>query len=102
MGKKLIKPTHPGDVLKLDFMDPMGITNYRLAKDIKITPNAVGEIIRHKRGITAETAFKLSHYFGMDDPMFWMNLQARFEMETVQDTIADKLSDITPREAMAA
>lgn len=101
MGRKIIPPTHPGDVLRHDFLDPMGITPYRLAKDIGVTPTAVGEIIRHERSVTAETALKLARYFGTS-PDVWLGLQMGYDLETAQDRIADALAAITPRKEVAA
>jgi addiction module HigA family antidote len=93
--------TYPGDVLLHDFVEPMGITPYRLAKDIDVTPSAIGEIVRRDRSVTAETALKLARYFGTS-PDVWLGLQMGYDLKTAQDRIADALEAIRPRKRVAA
>jgi len=78
-GEKL--PTvHPGEILRVDFLEPMGITQYRLAKNIDVSPRRINEIIQGKRAITADTAIRLSRFFG-NSARFWMNLQIIYELD---------------------
>ena len=94
---KRINPIHPGEVLKDDFMEPLGVTAYRLAKDVGVTAIRIGEIVRGKRGITADTAVRLAAYFGTD-AQSWMNLQTHFDLEMARDNLADVIRQI-PRAA---
>jgi antitoxin HigA-1 len=88
---KKLAPIHTGEILAEEFLDPMVISQYRLAKDIGVPPRRINEIVHGKRGITADTALRLGHYFGRT-PQFWMNLQARYELETQADRIGKKIS----------
>jgi addiction module HigA family antidote len=88
--KKTMKPIHPGEVLLEEFLEPMGITQYRLAKAIHVPARRINEIIKGQRGITADTALRLSRYFGSSE-RFWMNLQARYELEVEKDRLGDRL-----------
>ena len=90
MEKKIMRPIHPGEILMKDFLEPMGITQYRLAKDISVVPRRVNEIVHGKRAITADTALRLSRYFGTSEK-FWMNLQTRYDMELQKDLLGDRL-----------
>ncbi len=75
-----IDPIHPGEVLSKDFLEPMGITAYRLARDIRIDQTRVSEILRGKRGISVDTALRLGKYFGISAE-FWLNIQRRYDLE---------------------
>lgn len=97
---KLMPPIHPGEVLREDFLTPMGLTQYRLAKAIHVPPRRVNEIIQGKRGISADTALRLARYFGTSVEV-WMNLQSRYEVEAAQDRLADELAHIEPVQAVA-
>ncbi len=77
-------PVHPGEVLLAEFLEPHGLSQYRLAKDIRVPPRRINEIVLGKRGITADTALRLSRYFGTSE-RFWLNLQVRFELEVERD-----------------
>ena len=90
MEKKIMAPIHPGEILMKEFLEPMGITQYRLAKDISVVPRRVNEIVHGKRAITADTALRLSRYFGTSEK-FWMNLQTRYDMELQKDLLGDRL-----------
>ena len=92
MKNKKLPPIHPGEVLKEEFLEPMGISQYRLAKDISVPPRRINEIAHGKRSITADTALRLGRYFGMS-PQFWLNLQARYDLEVTADLLADRLDD---------
>ena len=83
MNDKL-PPIHPGEVLLEDFLQPLGISQYRLAKDIAVPPRRVNEIVHGIRGISADTALRLARYFGTSAEM-WMNLQSRFDLERQRD-----------------
>jgi len=90
MEKKIMVPIHPGEILMKEFLEPMGITQYRLAKDISVVPRRVNEIVHGKRAITADTALRLSRYFATSEK-FWMNLQTRYDMELQKDLLGDRL-----------
>ena len=87
---KKLAPIHPGEILAEEFLTPMAVSQYRLAKDIGVPPRRINEIVHGKRGITADTALRLGHYFGMT-PQFWMNLQARYDLETEADRIGKEI-----------
>jgi len=85
-----LAPIHPGEILAEEFLTPMAISQYRLAKDIGVSPRRINEIVHGKRGLTADTALRLGHYFGMT-PQFWMNLQARYDLETEANRIGKEI-----------
>jgi addiction module HigA family antidote len=89
MSRKL-RPIHPGEVLRLDFLEPLGISQYRLSRDITVPPRRINEIVHGTRRITADTALRLARYFGTSD-RFWLNLQARFDLEEQRDELGDRL-----------
>jgi addiction module HigA family antidote len=90
MEKKIMEPIHPGEILIKEFLEPNGITQYRLAKDISVVPRRINEIVHGKRSISADTALRLSRYFGTSE-RFWLNLQARYDMEIQKDILGDRL-----------
>lgn len=90
-----IAPFHPGEVLMEDFIEGFGITQHKLAVAIGVPPRRINEIVHGKRGITADTAMRLSRYFGTT-PGFWMNLQMRYELDRAEDALGDTLSGIVP------
>lgn len=92
MQSKKLPPIHPGKILMEDFLEPMGISQYRLAKDISVSPRRINEIVHEKRSITADTALRLGRFFGMT-PQFWMNLQNRYDLETTEDLIGKRLDN---------
>ena len=83
-------PVHPGEILFEEFLKPMGISQYRLAKDINVPSRRINEIVRGERAISADTALRLSRYFGMSEN-FWMNLQARYDLEIQKDHLDGRL-----------
>lgn len=83
-------PIHPGEILSEEFLKPMGISQYRLAKDIGVPAMRVNKILRGERGISADTALRLARYFGMSVD-FWMGIQAHFEIETAKMALEDRL-----------
>ena len=92
-------PVHPGEILLKDFLEPLEITQYRLAKDIKIDPRRISLIIQGKRAITANTALRLARYFG-NSPQFWLGLQLDYDLDCEQDKIDKKLEkEVQPRAA---
>lgn len=90
MTKRDFSPIHPGEVLLTEFLEPMGISQYRLAKDIGVTPRRVNEIIHGRRGITADTALRLGRFFSME-AQFWLNLQTHYDMEVAMEALDDRL-----------
>jgi len=90
MNERKMSPVHPGEILLEEFLNPMGITQYRLAKDINVPPRRINEIIHGKRAITANTALRLGKYFNMS-PQFWINLQSHYDLEVETDNISDEL-----------
>jgi addiction module HigA family antidote len=86
-------PVHPGEILLEDFLKPMGITQYRLAKSIGVSQRRIGQIVAGQRAITADTALRLARFFGTD-AQSWMNLQAHYDLETAQVKIAEKINRI--------
>lgn len=94
MAKKM-NPIHPGEILEKEFLEPMKITQYRLAIDIGVPPRRINEIVHGKRSISADTALRLSRYFGMSE-RFWLNLQARYDLDQQKDLIEKELANIQP------
>jgi len=94
MKRDLIELSTPGEVLKEEFLDPLGITPYALAKGIFVDPPRIDAIIKGRRRITADTAVRLSRFFGTTSG-FWMNMQARFDLETIEEEKGEELSKIT-------
>ena len=90
MSKRDFSPIHPGEILLTEFLEPMGISQYRLAKDIGVTPRRVNEIVHGRRGITADTALRLGRFFNME-AQFWLNLQTHYDMEVAMDALQDRL-----------
>ena len=90
MKAKKLPPIHPGEVLREEFLEPMGISQYRLAKSLSVPPRRINEIVHGKRAITADTAIRLACYFGTS-PQFWMNLQGRYDLDVAEDQHADRI-----------
>ena len=91
MSKNKFPPTHPGEILLEDFLIPLGVSQYRVAKDINVSPRRINEIVHGKRSITADTALRLGRYFDMS-PQFWLNLQTRYDLETAEDLLMERLT----------
>lgn len=85
-----MKPIHPGEILFEDFLKPMDISQYRLAKNTSVPARRINEIVHGKRGITADTALRLARFFGTS-AQFWMNLQSHFDLEMQKDVIGGRL-----------
>jgi len=92
MIDKNLPPIHPGEILSEEFLKPMGISQYRLAKDISVEPRRINEIVHGQRAITADTALRFGRFFGMA-PQFWLNLQSRYELEITEDMLVDRLDE---------
>lgn len=95
MATYKLAPVHPGEVLFEDFLSPMRISQYRLAKDISVPPRRINEIVHGQRSISADTALRLARYFGVS-PKFWLNLQSQFDLDVESDRLGDRLrSEVT-------
>ena len=90
MAARKLAPIHPGEVLLQDFLEPLGVSQYRLAHDISVPPRRINEIVHGKRAITADTALRLARYFGTSE-RFWLNLQARYDLEVQRDLLGSRL-----------
>ena len=90
MIKRKLPPIHPGEILMEEFLKPMGISQYKLAKDISVPARRINEIVQGKRSITADTALRLSRYFGLSE-RFWLNLQSRYDLEVEKDKLDMRL-----------
>lgn len=90
MPQKAHPPIHPGEILLEEFLEPMELSQYRLAKDISVPARRVNEIVHGKRRITADTALRLARYFGMSE-RFWMNLQIKYDLEIEKERLAERL-----------
>jgi addiction module HigA family antidote len=89
MARKL-KPVHPGEILLKDFLEPMGLSQYRVAKALNVPPRRINEIVLGKRSITADTALRLARYFGTSD-RFWLNLQDAYDLDVERDRLGPRL-----------
>ena len=90
MASRKMTPVHPGEILFEEYLKPLGLSQYRLAKDMSVPPRRVNEIVHGIRSITADTALRLSRYFGTSE-RFWLNLQIRYDLEVEKDHLADRL-----------
>lgn len=95
MAEALMPPVHPGEILNEEFLEPLGVSQYRLAQAIGVPPRRINEIVHGKRRISADTALRLARYFGTSD-RFWMNLQNRFDLEIERDRLKSDLRRIKP------
>jgi antitoxin HigA-1 len=92
MSQPLLQPIHPGEVLLDEFLKPLGISQYQLAKDISVPARRINEIVHGKRAISADTALRLARYFSLSE-RFWLNLQAQYDLEIQKDRLANRLED---------
>jgi addiction module HigA family antidote len=88
---KTLPPVHPGQVLLEDFIKPLGLSQYRIAKDMGVSPLRISQIVRGQRAITADTAMRLARYFGTSAEV-WLRLQARYDLEVAQAKLADRIN----------
>jgi len=101
MAKKL-KPVHPGEILREEFMKPLGLSMNRMAIDLRVPVTRIADIVNERRGISADTALRFARYF-KNSPTFWMNLQTRYDIEVAEDKIAAKIQrDIQPLQVIHA
>jgi addiction module HigA family antidote len=99
---KKIKPVHPGEILREEFIVPLGLSMNRVAIDLRVSVTRIADIVNEKRAITADTALRFARYFN-NSPTFWMNLQTRYDLEVAEDEISDKIErDVRPLEAVPA
>ena len=90
MSKKIIPPIHPGEILLEEFLKPMGLSQNRMAMDIHVPARRINEIVHGKRRITADTALRLSRFFG-NSPQFWLGLQMDYDLDVAEDRLKDRL-----------
>ena len=100
MRTNKMPPVHPGEILMEEFLTPMGISQYRLSRDISVPPRRINEIVHGTRSVTADTALRLGRYFSVS-PQFWLNLQSHFDLEQEQDKLGDRLEQEVQTYAMA-
>ncbi len=90
MPRRKLAPIHPGEVLNEEFLGPLGISQYRLAKETSVPPRRINEIVHGTRAISADSALRLARYFGTSE-RFWLNLQARYDLEVEKDRLGSRL-----------
>ena len=90
MTRKKQPPVHPGEILLEEFLKPLELSQYRVARDLSVPPRRINEIVHGHRGVTADTALRLARYFGTS-PRFWLNLQARYDLEIENDRLGSRL-----------
>jgi antitoxin HigA-1 len=91
----VMEPVHPGEILYEEFLAPLALSQYQLAKEINVPPRRINEIVHGQRRITADTALRLARFFGTSE-RFWLNLQARYDLEIEKDRLGGALDDIRP------
>jgi addiction module HigA family antidote len=91
MAQRKFPPVHPGEILLQEFLSPLGLSQYRLAKETSVPARRINEIVRGTRSISADTALRLARYFGTSE-RFWMNLQTRYDLEVEKDRLGDRLA----------
>jgi addiction module HigA family antidote len=94
----IMEPAHPGEILSEEFLAPLSLSQYQLAKEISVPPRRINEIVHGQRRITADTALRLARFFGTSE-RFWLNLQARYDLELEKDRLGDALDNIKPMSA---
>jgi len=92
MARAKMTPIHPGEILLEEYLHPLELSQYRLAQDISVSPRRINEIVHGTRAITADTALRLARYFGTSD-RFWLNLQARYDLEVERDRLGRRLEE---------
>jgi antitoxin HigA-1 len=92
MTAKTMQPIHPGEILSEEFLKPLNLSQYKLAKDISVPARRINEIVHGKRSITANTALRLSRYFGVSE-RFWLNLQSRYDLETEKERLKEHIEE---------
>jgi antitoxin HigA-1 len=99
MQSTKVAPVHPGEILLVEFLEPLGLSQYRLAKDISVPARRINEVVHGKRAISADTALRLARYFGTSE-RFWLNLQSRFDLEVEKDRLGERLEKEVLRRAV--
>jgi len=94
----IMPPVHPGETLLTEFLEPLGVSQYQLAKAVDVPARRINEIVHGQRRISADTALRLARYFGTSE-RFWMNLQARYDLEVKKDRLGTALDEIQPLSA---
>lgn len=89
---KTMEPIHPGEILSEEFLKPLNVSQYKPAKDINVPARRINEIVHGKRSITADTALRLSRYFGLSE-RFWLNLQSRYDLETEKEKLKGRIEE---------
>ena len=89
---KTMEPIHPGEILLEEFLKPLGVSQYRLAKDINVPARRINEIVHGKRSISADSALRLSRYFGLSE-RFWLNIQARYDLEAEKEKLLGRIEE---------
>jgi len=96
---KKLKPVHPGEILREEFMKPLGLSMNKMAMDLRVPVTRIAEIVGERRSVTADSALRFARYF-KNSPTFWMNLQSRYDLEVAEDEIAAKVErDVQPLES---
>jgi addiction module HigA family antidote len=90
MTRKRLPPIHPGEILLEEFLTPLGLTQYRLAKNLSVPPRRINEIVHGTRAITADTALRLARFFGTSE-RFWLNLQTAYDLDVERDRLGARL-----------
>jgi addiction module HigA family antidote len=88
---KRLAPVHPGEILQLEFLEPLGLSQYRLAKELKVPARRINEIVLGKRSVSADTALRLGRFFGTSE-LFWLNLQATYDLDVERDRLGSRLA----------
>lgn len=97
MTSPRLEPVHPGEVLLEEFLKPLALSQYRLAKDISVPPRRINQIVHGTRAVSANTALRLARYFGVSE-RFWLNLQAQYDLDIERDRLGDRLErEVSPR-----
>lgn len=94
----VMAPVHPGEILLEEFLEPLGVSQYKLAKELGVPARRINEIVHGQRRISADTALRLARFFGTSE-RFWINLQARYDLEVEKDRLGDALDGIRPLSA---
>jgi antitoxin HigA-1 len=99
MATRKLDPVHPGEILLHEFLEPLSLSQYRLAQDISVPPRRINEIVHGNRSVTADTALRLARYFGTSE-RFWLNLQGRYDLEVERERLGDRLDkEVSPRKS---
>ena len=99
-AETVMPPVHPGEILLEEFLDPLGVSQYQLAKEIRVPARRINEIVHGQRRISADTALRLARYFGTSE-RFWVNLQVRYDLEIEKDRLGADLNAIQPLSAVS-